>query len=153
MAPNNHRRSKKKSSNNQGRNLFLLLQRMQRLYSCWNCHQFGHTRHQCQLPRTISCSFCRKPGILTVDCRCQNKHQPHRFNRPYQRTEYLSTSVSYNSNVRVPDGNQPNSYVPRENLVVVVPNDERNEEEMETNEVEEEEYLEIHPESDSLDEM
>lgn len=158
MAPNNNRRNKKKWSNNQNRNLFHLLQRIQRMYSCWNCHRFGHNRHQCLLPRTISCSFCRKPGVQTVDCRCQghiNLAQRHNSYRTYQGAKLLNTAEAYNPNVLVPNTSQPHSYIQRQNLVVSVPNDERIEGEMETSqdEEEEEDILEIHPESDCLDEI
>ena len=43
-----------------------------RQLECWNCGNIGHTRNECQNPRRIFCSRCRRPGVLSRDCPCSN---------------------------------------------------------------------------------
>lgn len=119
-----------------------LLQQFIRSYSCWNCHQVGHTRHQCPHPKSFSCSYCKTPGIRTVDCGCNQlvaiQPQPQENNHP------LENLIIENN-------------PPMENLIIEVDNDnyvpENIEQEVDTETDENIEYLELHAEDDSLDDL
>ena len=77
-----------------------LLQSFMRSYSCWNCHQIGHTRHQCRFPKVDSCSFCKRTGIKTIECGCQNRAP---LNLNVNEAVHLIQENDYNENVLVPD--------------------------------------------------
>lgn len=47
---------------------------------CWNCQAPGHTASQCSRQKRLFCSFCRKEGITTRDCKCRSK--TYRINPP-----------------------------------------------------------------------
>ncbi|KAL5288104.1 hypothetical protein ACFFRR_008763, partial [Megaselia abdita] len=109
---------------------------------CWNCFQIGHKRFQCPYPKQPSCSFCRKPSILSVDCGCkQSLEHFAKLN--------VETVPNYNENVIVPI-NQPNGvteYQSDENLMIIIENKSSNEEGFQGNE---DDFLEINAETDSL---
>lgn len=108
---------------------------------CWNCFQVGHKRFQCPYPKINICSFCRRPGVLSVNCECKGSKKHF---RAYQSEKVMVDSIpNYNPNVEIPilNGNEVAGYEEVENLMVVVDNEN------------EDEYLELHAESDSLEDL
>lgn len=147
MPPKRNNRRKKYNSNNE---IFQLLNRLIRLHSCWNCHQIGHTRHQCPLPKSISCSYCKKPGVRTIDCGCCNQQclpTTHRHPSPAPMAE-----AGFDLLVMVPDSNEPNQYKEQDNLMVVIDNC-NTENENPSDENTDTEFLELDAEQDSLDDL
>lgn len=61
---------------------------------CWNCFTEGHLRFQCPLPKSDSCSFCRRPNIKTVECGC-NKKDNDVINPPIEEFENIQIEVLY----------------------------------------------------------
>lgn len=149
MAPNRFRRKKNLNQNNSA---IQILQHLIRMYCCWNCFQLGHNRHQCPFPRSISCSYCRRPGVLSSQCRCTT---PNSYVRRIQRVQNVSSDIgNYESNVHVPNIEKNNIESQRENLVVFVNNNNSSGNIIEEdNSSETEEYLEINAEDESLEDI
>lgn len=128
-----------------------LLQQLLRSCSCWNCHQVGHTRHQCPYPKSISCSFCKTPGTRTIDCKCN--HQL--FQIPINNNPSVDNPAV---EVVVPSPQLQNIQPEdRENIIVVIENDnmpnETLERDTETESNEGTDYLELDAEDSSLDDL
>lgn len=145
----NHNRIEKKNRR---------LNQLIRKKCCWNCMQIGHLRFQCPYPRTIRCSFCRKPFVLTINCDCRgqnlnidvSEHQVQELpnldeNRTPPMNEEYSAAVLVPMNLE--DGSIQENI--QDNLVVFVDNNEIEDEKYE----EDRDVLEINAETDSLDEM
>lgn len=105
---------------------------------CWNCFQTGHKRFQCPFPKVDSCSFCRRPQVKSTSCGC-----------PASRAHIKHQNVvpelhNYNENVVVPivEGNAVARYKKMDNLVVIVENEVVDDDQ---------DYIELHAESESLD--
>lgn len=134
-----------------------ILQLLIRRYCCWNCFQMGHNRHQCPLPRIIACSYCRKPGVLTHQCNCEFS----RFNSSYPRNHGANVRPvandelpNYGNVVCVPNAENNNMPILRENLVISIRNNEDEPvNEPESTESEPDEFLELDAEDEPLDEM
>lgn len=116
-------------------------QRNRRLKCCWNCFNKGHLRFQCPEPKRISCSFCRKPNILSSDCACQTISL-----HPIEVHEIQA--ANYNLFVELPRI-QPDEARNVDNLVIVIENppNPSSDEEVDLD------ILEIHPEDDCLDDI
>lgn len=140
MRPNKSRRNNYKSNNNLAGNVLRILQMLIRSQSCWNCHQFGHTRHHCLEPRRIFCSFCKNPRVQTKDCSCHHR----KSSGCHGRTKNQVPKVN-------PSNVQPEAFIPKENIIVHIPNQENiqtpSESEMD------EDVLEIEAETDSLEDI
>lgn len=120
---------------------------------CWNCFGIGHIRFQCPFPKVTCCSYCRRPGIQTRDCLCiesrlsYNVPEHKAYNQPPSNNPHPLRSTEYGcflQNVIVPVNDSENNnteYVEKDNIVIVIPNQE----------VEDLDYIEIHPEEDCLD--
>lgn len=148
MAPNRLRRNKNR---NQTNSAIHILQHLIRRYCCWNCYQLGHNRHQCPFPRSISCSYCRRPGVLSTQCNCTN-HTSH-----VRRAQFVDNvshfEGTYERTVHVPNIEKNNIESQRENLIVFVDNQPSQNNENEESDVEPEEYLEINAEDESLEDI
>lgn len=101
---------------------------LMRQLCCWNCFQLGHKRFQCPFPKQNSCSFCRKPSILSTECGCAlSRQNVSLYNRRQQFAERIPT---YDNDVLVPVVNNENGaveYKRNDNLVIVVSNNENEE--------------------------
>lgn len=136
---NSHRRNRNRRSNRIAQQI---VQQIIRISCCWNCFQFGHTRHQCPHPREVRCSYCRLPGVQTMQCKCNAAISHRRSERNQLQPPLIQNSLQneiFDSTVMVPNINE-NSYEEQENLVVLVDNQN------------EEEFLQIDLEEDTLDE-
>lgn len=142
-----------------------LINQLFRRVCCWNCFQIGHLRFQCPFPRAIRCSFCRKPFVLSTDCNCRYQNSlnvsEHQYKRSSKRTHKKKSSLSksdlrskYNENVVVPIHASNGEIYPVEvdNLVVFVEN-EKIDERMDIKENEDMDILEIHAETESLENL
>lgn len=125
--PNQNRKQRKpKRLNRQPRNAFSLelLQHLFRTFSCWNCSQIGHNRFQCPYPRTIACSFCRTPGVLSTECNCffaKNHNFTPRINSlQNENNEEVQLNESFRGE-REPTS--PQIAAPRQNIVIQFEND------------------------------
>lgn len=148
MAPTNSRRNKKINQNNIATRI---LQHLIRSHCCWNCFQLGHNRHQCPFPRSISCSYCRRPGVYSNQCKCTRRNSQVRY---AQYVEYVpSTSSNYENTVHVPNTEKNNIESQRENLVVFINNNSNKNNEEHEEHSEQEEYLEIDAEDESLEDL
>lgn len=124
------------------------LNKLIRELCCWNCFQFGHKRFQCPYPKQTRCSFCRKPSVLSVECGCDLSQE----NLVLIEPQVVNEIANYDQNVMVPV-NQPNGeieYQQNENLVFILGNDNLSNEEIDH---EGDDILEIHAETDSLDDL
>lgn len=144
---NQHKRNKNRRSN---RITQQIIQQLVRISCCWNCFQFGHTRHQCPHPRETRCSFCRSPRVQTIQCKCHGatNHRTRNLskNESQPSIENLVVQQDFDATVLVPNTNE-NAYEEQMNILVMVEN-EREQENPEC----EEEYLQIDLETSSLDE-
>lgn len=123
---------------------------------CWNCLQIGHLRFQCPYPKTIRCSFCRKPFVLTINCNCRGQNTKidvpeHQRQESYNHCEENlndPTNHEYSVSVVVPVKLENGSIhsVIEDNIVVFIDNSKDQEEE-------DKDILEIHAETDSLNEL
>lgn len=106
---------------------------------CWNCFQIGHKRFQCPFPKVNSCSFCRKPQVMSTECGCPASRAHLVVPEPQ------NIAHNYEQNVIVPinDGNEVAGYQEMDNLMVVVDNDIHDDLD----------YIELHAESESLDDL
>lgn len=131
------------------RNLERQLNNLMRQLCCWNCFQVGHKRFQCPYAKQNSCSFCRKPSILSIECGCELSRL--HISLPNHRQE-VAERIPYHDDVMVPVVNIRNGaveYQRNDNLVIVVDNnDDQNEEDEVDNDV-----LEINADTDSLDDL
>lgn len=146
MPPKKINRRKRNNSNNQ---VLQLLFRLIRSYSCWNCHQIGHTRHQCPYPKSISCSYCKRPGVRTIDCGCCYENKQILPTSSHNVPAASTAPAGYDLVVMVPDSNIPNEYKEQDNLMVFVDNEHDND----SNEGTDTEFLELDAEQDSLDDL
>lgn len=112
---------------------------------CWNCFQVGHKRFQCPFPTSRSCSFCRRPQVLTVECGCEASREHLRVPEIQQPLD--AQIPNYNPDVLVPliNGDEVAGYEQVDNLVVFVENQSIHENESD--------YLEIYAESDNLEDL
>lgn len=112
---------------------------------CWNCFQVGHKRFQCPFPTSRSCSFCRRPQVLSVDCGCLASREHLQI--PENREPPNIEIPNYNPDVVVPVVNEGEvaGYEEVDNLVVFVENQGLNEDDSD--------YLELHAESDNLEDI
>lgn len=151
MAP---RRRKQKNHDNIP--ALQILQLLIRRYCCWNCFQMGHNRHQCPFPRIISCSYCRKPGVLSQQCNCDFSKLNSSHYRNCRNVETTSSMelVRHENLVSVPNPENNDVPVLQENLLISISNN--NDEpttEQDPTESEQEDLLEIHAEDEPLDEL
>lgn len=120
-----------RKNHNAKRNQERKLNKMIRQLCCWNCFQTGHNRFQCPFPKTPSCSYCRKPSVLSINCGCDLS----RADLPLQENneQVVENMPEYDANVLVPvnDENGFIGYQENQNIILVVENhpDESNEEE------------------------
>lgn len=115
---------------------------------CWNCFQVGHKRFQCPHPKQSSCSFCRRPSVLSVECGCELSREQ----LAARSLEIVDEIPNYNENVMVPV-NQPNGvieYQQDDNLMIVIENEAVIEGRSENDE---EDFLELHAETESLSDL
>lgn len=115
---------------------------------CWNCFQVGHKRFQCPHPKQSSCSFCRRPSVLSVECGCELSRQK----LAVRSREIVDETPNYNENVIVPV-NQPNGvieYQQDDNLMIVIESEAVIEEKSENDE---DYVLEIYADTDSLSDL
>lgn len=128
------------------------LNNMIRQLCCWNCFQVGHKRFQCPFIKTPSCSFCRKPSVLSVNCGCELSTT---YNGLHNHRRIVNNAVvpNYEENVIVPVVDNQNGaiqYREDDNLVIFINNqDEQNE----TQEAVDEDILEIHADKESLEDL
>ena len=126
--------------------------KMTRKNYCWNCFNSGHMRFQCPFQKKISCSFCRKPNILTSDCTC-NEYvgSPQRRNIQNLSNNELQAiqGSNYPAQVQVPI-TQSDEYACRDNLVVIVNNSIP---EIDSDDEDDRDILELYAESDSLEDI
>lgn len=57
---------------------------------CWNCGSSRHLRKQCPVPGTLQCSHCRRRGIRTDECRCQQTSPKSRNRSRYETAVLLN---------------------------------------------------------------
>lgn len=107
---------------------------------CWNCFQTGHKRFQCPFPKVNRCSFCRRPQVMSINCGC-SASRDHLVIPEHQN----AVIHNYNQNVVIPiaEGNEV-AYQEMDNLVVVGENEAV---------TEDLDYIELHAESESLDDL
>lgn len=112
---------------------------------CWNCFQVGHKRFQCPYPTSRSCSFCRRPQVLTVECGCEASRE--HLGIPENQEPPNIEIPNYNPDVVVPvlNGGQVAKYEEVDNLVVFVENQAMDDNDLDT--------LELHAESDNLEDL
>lgn len=120
---------------------------------CWNCFGIGHLRFQCPYPKVTCCSYCRRPGVKSCDCLCMEsrlgynvpEHNLENQNSTNNKNPFKSTEYGcFLQNVIVPVNDiekNDTQYVEKDNIVVVIPNDDD----------EDLDYIDIHPEEDCLD--
>lgn len=151
MAP---RRNNRRNRNNSKNQIIELLKRLIRLHSCWNCHGIGHTRYHCPHPKTIFCSYCKNPGVRTIDCRCFKSLSNCRPNHPPVSTSTAAV-VSHDQLIMMPPSNETNKY--QENILITIENKDESESEREVDENTEDtdgtEFLELDAEPDSFDDI
>lgn len=46
---------------------------------CWRCGQRGHRRQTCKNPPKKFCSYCGKPGVFFLDCKCEKSENAKRI--------------------------------------------------------------------------
>lgn len=128
---------------------------------CWNCYRSGHLRFQCPYQKLISCSFCRQPGVLTSECTCcesrsdscVSEHRRESGRSLYSITDPTNVRKteygSFQENVIVPISTEHNrmKYKTVDNIVVLIQNN------VEEKEEEDLDYIEIHAENESLEDI
>lgn len=151
MYPRNHYNNKKTEKK------YRTLNRLIRKNCCWNCLQIGHLRFQCPYPKMIRCSFCRKPFVLTINCDCRGRssnvsdvsaHQEQRCSNAEQNMIPLNQEYSVSVMVPVNFENGTTHSVIEDNIVVFVDNAQE-----QVDNEDDRDILEIHAESESLDEL
>lgn len=135
---NNRNRNKRRETERKLNNII-------RHVCCWNCFQVGHKRFQCPFPKTPSCSFCRRPQVLTVECGCAASRSHFQISDPQNQ---LHTQLSnYNLEVVGPvsNRNEVAEFDEMDNLVVVIENENAYDNDSD--------FLELHAESDNLEDI
>lgn len=48
---------------------------------CWNCGRHGHKMMNCQEPKLVVCSYCRRQNVTIKDCNCNGARKHRAYNK------------------------------------------------------------------------
>lgn len=74
-----------------------LLNNYNRNQCCWRCGNRGHRRNECKNRPLLFCSYCGKPSIKTIDCKCSRpKYSTNDFKIPNASQVTINSSIALN---------------------------------------------------------